>query len=194
MRPTSQYVARPCGLFVPLVLALALAGCSSSKLSGPSWNLTGGKGATPIPERSINPNPPQAAGLPAPERQPPIYRGGRDPVSGRAPGWGTPPAGFDNRSSQPPSAQPSSSQPYQSQPPAYNPGAVAPGAPVYSPGGAAMPTAAPGYGPRTVDVRPGQSLASIAADNRVSIASLMQANKLRDAYVIPGQQLVIPSR
>jgi hypothetical protein len=191
MRPTSQYVARPCGLFVPLVLALALSGCSSSKLSGPSWNLTGGKGATPIPERPINPNPPQAAGLPAPERQPPIYRGGRDPVSGRAPGWGTPPAGFDNRASQPQAAQPQ----YQGQPPAYVPGASAPGAPVYAPsGGAAMPSAGSGNGPRTVDVRPGQSLASIAAENRVSIASLMQANKLRDAYVIPGQQLVIPPR
>jgi hypothetical protein len=188
MRPTSKLVTRSCGHFVPLVLAIALAGCSANaKLSGPSWNLTGGKGAAPVPERPINAHPPQAAGLPAPDRQPPIYRGGRDPVSGRAPGWGTPPAGFDNRASQPHAAQPYSAPPYQ---PQTQP-APASSAPSYAPQSGAV---APGNGLRTVDVRPGQSLASIAADNRVSIASLMQANKLRDAYVIPGQRLVIPAR
>jgi hypothetical protein len=56
------------------------------------------------------------------------------------------------------------------------------------------PRSSTGAQSRTIEVRPGQSLAMIAAEHRVSIAALMQANGLRDAYVIPGQMLTIPPR
>lgn len=181
MRPSMILVARAFGRIVPvLAFAVTVAGCSASgKLSGPNWNLTGGKGAAPIPERPINAHPPQPAGLPAPERQPPIYRGGRDPVSGRAPTWGGPPQGFQPRAAQHPATQPLQ--------PTSQPAAT----PVYRPQSGAAPG---GYAPPRIEVKPGQSLASIATQHRVSIASLMQVNGLRDAYVIPGQTLVIPPR
>lgn len=180
MRPSITALRRASGVVIAVATASTLAACSSGgKLGGPSWNLTGGKGAAPIPERPIHANPPQAAGHPAPER-PPIYRGGRDPVSGRAPAWGSP-QGFDT--SRAPAQQPVGAPPASGN-------AQPSSAPLYTP---PRPAAGPA-GARTIEVRPGQSLSLIAAEHRVSIASLMQANGLRDAYVIPGQTLVIPPR
>jgi len=41
-------------------------------------------------------------------------------------------------------------------------------------------------------VRPGESLYDIARHHRVSVAGLIQANRLPSTMVSPGQQLVIP--
>jgi hypothetical protein len=182
-------LGRPYGVSMAAAAALFLAGCSANaKLSGPSWNLTGGKGATPIPERPINANPPQPAAVPQPNGNVPVYRGGRDPVSGRAPTWGAPPQGFATQPQQSPPAYVPPQQPASAPQPSYNAPAYTP--PVQQP----RAPVATQNGARTVEVRPGQSLAIIASEQRVSIAALMQANNLRDAYVIPGQTLVIPPR
>lgn len=185
--PGQCALRRASSLLVParlaaLCAALMIAGCSGGgRFAGPSWNLTGGKGAAPLPEQPIH-RQPQAAGLPAPERQPPIYRGGRDPVSGRAPGWGAPQSGFETR----PLPQASPQQNQMQQPAVRQPDTRTPSSP--SRGAQGAPAG------HLVEVRPGQSLAMIAGEHRVSIASLMQANGLRDPYIIPGQQLVIPQR
>jgi hypothetical protein len=182
--PGQRALRRAVSFLLPMCAAIVIAGCSNSgRFGGPSWNLTGGKGAAPLPEQPIH-RQPQAVGLPAPDRQPPIYRGGRDPVSGRAPGWGTPQHGLETRQLPPPQQSQPHSLPPAAQPPAYLPPANKP-----SPRGQQGASAG-----KLVDVRPGQSLAMIAGEHQVSIASLMQANGLRDPYVIPGQQLVIPAR
>lgn len=154
---------------LPLVVAAALLpGCSNATRfnDGPTWSLTGGKDAAPAPPAG---------------RLEPSYRGGRDPVTGRAiqqhnglAATPPPPANSEVRSLAPPP------RPYDQ--------AIAaqPAAP------ARLGTNA--YGRRIITVQPGDSLASVAAAHRVSIASLMFANNLRDAYVSPGQQIVIPPR
>jgi hypothetical protein len=170
--------ARAVAVTVPLIAALLSAGCSNTgRFAGPSWNLTGGKGSAPLPPQPVYQQQPQAAGLPASARHAPSYQNGRDPITGRTPGFGSPQHGMDARPLPPPT-QPQQSQPRPAQPPAYRPGPAS---------GTATPLQH-----RMVEVRPGQSLAAIAGEQRVSIAALMQANGLRDPYVIPGQQLIIP--
>jgi hypothetical protein len=160
---------------VSLAIATALlAACSNATRfnDGPTWSLTGGKDAAPPP----------------PGRVEPTYRGGRDPATGRAvqqqgamaPGA---PAGNGQYIAPPP-------RPYD-QAPAAQPGAV----PARGVAGATYAQLGTNtYARKIVTVQPGDSLASVAAAHRVSIASLMFANNLRDAYVSPGQQLVIPPR
>ena len=108
-----------------------------------------------------------------PQQPSTTYRGGRDPITGRSATWGGTPQGGPPPAIevQPlPAAMPPPPSLRQSPSPAHVPAVRA----------------------SQVEVRPGQSLAAIAAEQRVSIASLMAANKLRDPYVIPGQVLVIP--
>jgi LysM domain len=179
--------------FVLLAAALVVAGCSNSgRFAGPSWNLTGGKDAVLLPPKQGLPPQPTSA---APDQPPPpvVYRGGRDPITGRAPQWGGPQPGIERTqlAPLPEPAQPAASpnlQPIQTRPP-QAPHSL----PQQTP--AARPKAAE-VTPRggTVEVRPGQSLASIAGEHRVSIASLMSTNSLRDPYVIPGQILKLPAR
>lgn len=141
---------------------LCLGACSGgSTFPGPSWNLTGGRQAAELPAKPV------ATPL-APQQSPNTYRGGRDPVTGRAATFGGSPQAFPL----PPAAPDIAAR---TPPPA-----------------ATQPMPVPGVRASQVEVRPGQSLAAIAAEQRVSIASLMAANKLRDPYVIPGQVLAIP--
>jgi LysM repeat protein len=152
---------------------IILAGCSSAmRLGGPSWNLTSGRDSAAA-SRPTGP----AAVAPA---QPPTYtyRGGRDPMTGKAEASSRAPQGIERRELALPPVASAPTQP---------PVATAHAVPTVPPSRA--PVVA---GRRTVEVLPGHSLATIAAHNRVSIAALMSANKLRDAYVYPGQVLVLP--
>ena len=164
--------------FVAVATVCAVtSGCSNSgRFAGPSWNLTGGKDTLPMPSQPVYATPTQPPVSAPGQPQPPVvYRGGRDPVTGRA----LPPVGSRQTIEQMPLAPPAEprSAPMQAgQTPIGQPSSYRP--------------ARPG----TVEVKPGQSLAIIASEHRVSIASLMTANQLRDPYVIPGQQLVIPPR
>jgi LysM repeat protein len=45
---------------------------------------------------------------------------------------------------------------------------------------------------RTVTVAPGDTLSGISRRTNVSVARLMQANDLRDARIVPGQNLKLP--
>ena len=159
MRISSGRAAlRPAKLVVVCSSLLVSACASGGTFPGPSWNLTGAKDAAQMPPKAIVP----AHSQPVP---PVTYRGGRNPVSGRALAFGSSPHAYALPPAQPPSAA-------QALPSVQAP--------------------APAVRASQVEVRPGQSLATIASEQRVSIASLMAANKLRDPYVIPGQVLTIP--
>ena len=101
------------------------------------------------------------------------YRGGRDPLSGTAPGLdGTMPAPAAARS------------------PARQPLAESRQALGLAP---ARPTAPDGAGQRQmIEVREGDTLYALAARNRVSVAALMQANNLTTPRIVPGQRLLLP--
>jgi hypothetical protein len=169
-RPGTRFLGRRSALLA--VASLALGACSHNSMPGPTWNLTGGKDRAPVPPRPIYAEPQRQAALPPPPpSQPPTatYRGGRDPITGRAPSFGGTPPGMQPT----PAPTPSLTQP---RPLEQRSEAVS------TQTGRA----------RVVEVRPGQSLSMIATEQRVSIASLMAANNLRDAYLIPGQTLIIP--
>jgi hypothetical protein len=170
--------------FVIIAGSVGLAGCSASgSIRGPSWNLTGGRDAVPPPPKPVEPIRPAAMPHEAPA--PHAYRGGRDPVTGRAPTWGGAPQGFEPRDRERPSASIPPSPVLRAAPPPPSV-QMAPLPPMTS---RPAPQAA---APRTVEVLPGQSLAMIAKRNNISIAVLMQANNLRDPYVFPGQVLILP--
>jgi hypothetical protein len=145
-----------------LVLAAGVAGCSNStRLEGkPQWSLTGGREQLPPPAPAT--------------AQTPQYKGGRDPVTGRAPPYSMP----SDRVERVPLGEPRAA------------GSVA----ALPAGTSAALDAGKHNGRPVIEVRPGDSLASIAREHRVAIASLMFANGLRDAYVYPGQKLVLPPR
>jgi LysM domain len=168
MRITTR---RPFGRISPVlaIAALALGACSSTSMPGPSWNLTGGKDRAPMPPKPIYADPPKQAALAPSAANAPVatYRGGRDPITGRAPSFGGAQPGF--QPAQPP-LPPTEPRPRDQRSQASNPNA------------------------RTVEVRPGQTLSMIATEQRVSLAGLMAANNLRDPYLIPGQILTIPNR
>lgn len=163
-------------IIILAVVAAALAGCSNStRLSdGPKWSLTGGKDAAPPP----------------PAQPPVAYRGGRDPVSGRAPSYGQGSFGQGNNQVASVSLPPAGEQFAPGPRPYPAPVASYEARPLQQPDRLGSNT----YGRRIVTVQSGDSLASIAQANRVSIASLMFANGLKDAYLSPGQQLVLPPR
>jgi LysM domain len=174
--------------------ALLVAGCSNAgRFPGPSWNLTGGQGSVPVPAKSVYSGTTERSSVPTGPPPPPVvYRGGRDPITGRAPAWGSTPHGIEKVPLAP--TQDQRSAPASA--PNYSPGAQ----PAYNPPHPMQPAtavqalpAAPAR-PGTIEVRPGQTLTMIAAEQRVSIASLMSANRLRDPYLIAGQTLVLPPR
>jgi LysM domain len=151
--------------------AIVSSACSHNTMPGPTWNLTGGRDRAPVPPKSIYAEPPRQAALPPPpSSQQPVatYRGGRDPVTGRAPSFGGTQPGFQQTAPQPAMTQPRPADQRSQTAPAQVGGA------------------------RSVEVRPGQTLSMIATEQRVSLASLMAANNLRDPYLIPGQMLTVP--
>lgn len=164
------------------IAALLLAGCSNGPtLKAPSWNLTGSRNAVPTASSQAAITPP------APQ---PAYRGGRDPVTGRAPTESTPsPAHTAVPAPQVPQVQPAAPTPVRTAAVTPPPQPVAPPSPPRPPAASAS-----GGRPQVVEVKQGDSLAKIAAEHKISIASLMQANKLRDPYISPGQWLVMPRR
>jgi LysM repeat protein len=150
-----------------LVLSsLGVGACSKPDVDGPTWSLTGSRAVAP-------PTPVE------PVRQPPVYRGGRDPATGLA-------IGEAARPNLPAEITPL--------------GAVKPSAGkvqaigvATSPSLSQVPTKT-ADGRAIVQVRPGDTLTSIAATHRVSIAGLMFANNLRNPTVEPGMHLVLPPR
>ena len=169
MRISSGAAASRRAFFVAVCAATGLGACSSgSTFPGPSWNLTGGKDtAQPKPIAPLDAR--ETSRPPDPTKPAATYRGGRDPVTGRAPPWGG-----------------------TSQAVALPPAQLAPVGQSLPPPQAAAPAHAPAPRASQVEVKPGQSLSTIAAEQRVSIAALMTANRLRDPYVIPGQVLIVP--
>jgi LysM repeat protein len=170
-----------------LVVATAASGLTAcgqtSGLAAPSWSLTGGRDAAPPPPAALSAEPRGT------------YRGGRDPVSNRAQPW----TARSDRVEHVPLAPLPGSTPTAT--PANTGVTFAAGQPTTtSPAGASASAPATAAavtainGRPVVEVRKGDSLASIAASHKVSIANLMFANGLRDAYVAPGQKLVLPPR
>lgn len=108
------------------------------------------------------------------------YRGGRDPVTGRAAQWppAAPAAESATVSQLPPAA------PYAMAPPPMPP-APAPSAQGYG-------TAHPGTA--SVEVRTGDTLYRIARAHNVTVPQLMQANGLASESIRVGQRLTIPGR
>ncbi len=124
----------------------------------------------------------------------PVYRGGRDPVSGRAQEW--PPASPPHGGSQQPTAversalNPLPSAVSYSQP-ASPRSAYAPPPASYAPGAPARGSAA---GSTSVEVKHGDTLYRIAKANNVTVPALMQANSLSNESIKAGQHLTIPGR
>lgn len=205
----SQFLSSARPAAVAIVAMLALAGCSNGpSLSGPSWNLTGSRMSVSTPPKVMSQ--PASADANAPQ---PVYRGGRDPVTGRASADGAPAQPLASLASPPttvaaatppPAGPPAAPPPRSVAAPAAVQASVPQAAPV--PAVAPPPTQAPpvavsapsavpsGQRPQVVEVQQGDSLAKLASQYKVSIASLMQANKLRDPYISPGQWLVLPKR
>lgn len=170
---------RPASPILAGMVAILLAGCSNGpSLKAPSWNLTGSRNAVPTASSQAPITPP------APQ---PAYRGGRDPVTGRAPTEGTPSPSLAAAPAAQPSEPPAAAVPVRTAAITPPPQPVAPTPPPPS-------AKVSGGRPQVVEVKQGDSLARIAAEHKVSIASLMQANKLRDPYISPGQWLVMPKR
>lgn len=156
--------------------------------------------------------------LPPPPEPRIVYRGGRDGSYAPSPYWsgqGPPPPGYaaapsqqqpqryydpvpqQHVAAQPPAAYPPPAPTYAPPPAAYAP--VPPQVYAPAPPPAASPSVATApaavrvvNGQRIVDVRPGDTLFSIAKQHRVSMSGLMQANRLASVKLMPGQQLVLP--
>jgi hypothetical protein len=151
-------------------LGVSLGGCSKPSVDGPTWSLTGSREvAPPVPHEPIV--------------QTPVYRGGRDPSTGRAMGDAAPSQVMADPKSSTRGLRPTLQAPEK-------------------PGGVTMAALAPPPSPvsktpdgRTiVTVQPGETLTGIAAAHRVSISGIMFANNLRNPTVVSGQKLVLPPR
>lgn len=159
-------------------VATALTACSSTPSrfqSGRSYGLTGGtETMRQMPPDSLYSGGPAAAPSAHSARGDDphanaVYRGGRDPVTGKAPApaWG--------------GAQPQSApQPYAPAQPRADIGR-----------GAVRPQVA---GHTVVEVGEGDTLYGLSTKYRVSMNSIMTANGLNDPTLIPGQKVVIPAR
>lgn len=185
-----------------LAAAVSLGGCGNGpSISGPSWNLTGSR-------TSVAPSPSTSITQP-PKKTEPVYRGGRDPVTGRAEPEAPAPAKVAALA--PPTQLPAQAPalaaapklvqpPSHATPPPPTTAAAPTPTPTLTPVAAATTALAPvavmkpAGRPQVVEVKQGDSLARIASEYKVSIASLMHANKLRDPYIAPGQWLVLPKR
>jgi LysM domain len=165
-----QSLALMLGTIGAFALSVGLGGCSKPSVDGPTWSLTGSREVAP-------PIPPEPVG------QTPVYRGGRDPSTGRAMGDAAPPHVVADVKSSARGLQPTYQAPGKS-------------------GGVTMAALAPPSNPITktpdgrtiVTVQPGETLTGIAAAHRVSISGIMFANNLRNPTVVSGQKLVLPPR
>lgn len=195
----------------PIALAgmalAAMQGCSSTQSSS---KLGRSEVAPPPPQQAWRPPSGYEADGP---RSTATYRGGRDPVTGRAQEW-PPAAPVQSATMAPlPPAQPyqparpsAQRSPYAHSPAALPQPGYAQQPPyaqqqqAYAPYGQ-PPYAQQGYGQSaplaaggSVEVRPGDTLYRIARANNVSVPSLMQANGLVNESIKPGQRLTIPAR
>lgn len=158
---------------VALLALTALTACSSTPSrfqSNRSYGLTGGtETMRPTPPASVYSDAPAA---PSARSDDPhanaVYRGGRDPVTGKAP---TPGAAAQQVVPQ---------QPYAPLQPRADAGR-----------GAMRPQVA---GRAVVEVADGDTLYGLSTRYRVSMNSIMAANGLKDPTLVPGQKVVIPAR
>ena len=113
-------------------------------------------------------------------------------------GNGTPQPGYSSPAPHPPVAAPTNSAPYPQPPSHQQPPPVQAYVP---PAQSQPPVMPPSQGPapiriidgqRVVEVRQGDTLFSIAKQNRVSMSALMSVNRLSNVQLVPGQQLVLP--
>ncbi len=194
---------RAVAVFAFVATSMLLQACSSSREQGDggSWKLWGDdspKTASKSPSGASNPQWRQPSAFdndgPPANGAGPTYRGGRDPMTGRASDW--PPAA-------PPPVETTNLPPvpqYSQPAPAYNP-------PPYASSAAPPPRAAPfqpaaGYAPPSpalarqtpgsIDVQQGDTLYRIARANNITVPALMQANGLTNESIRPGQRLMIP--
>jgi hypothetical protein len=170
-----------------LSVGTMLQACSASRDQGDggSWKLWGND----KPQESAATKPPSAFDRDGPPARPsePAYRGGRDPVTGRANDW--PPAA-------PPPVDSTALAPVpqysQLPPPAYPPPPYAPPH-ATSQAAARPPLAVAPATPTSVEVRQGDTLYRIAKTYNVTVPALMQSNGLTSESIRPGQRLNIPA-
>jgi hypothetical protein len=182
-----------------LALGALAQGCSSSRTGengDGSWRLSG-SGARPAESREAAAEPRgfDSDGPSASPRN--TYRGGRDPVSGRATDrWppAAPPTESASVSQLPPQPAPfpasaptlAGPAPYRGPDPGYAQSLPPPQ--VAGRGAASDPVG------RSVEVRTGDTLYRIARAHNVSVEHLKQANGLSSESIKVGQQLTIPAR
>lgn len=172
------------------IIALAgfLSACSSSRST--SEARLGGDDPPPAASHQLSqpawqqPSRYDADGAPQP-----AYRGGRDPVSGRAQEWAPAaphqPAPTQSAALPPlPSAAPAQ-QPYGQQP--YHPHQARQ---QYAP----LPTREAMASGNSIEVRQGDTLYRISRAYGVTVPAIMQANNLPSETIRPGQRLTIPPR
>ncbi len=177
-----------------LLIGFVAAGCAQSRT-----------GATAsLPERQSADGEEQPNDVPPDRYKDVQYRGGRDPVSGQAPGLD----GTIEKSALPPPKGKSATPPRTATANAVPTGKTASGKPKYddayrppaksasasSPRAAPSSTDAPSASNdgETIVVRSGDTVQSIANRYNVPVGSLMQANNLRSNRLTPGQRLVLP--
>lgn len=150
--------AAAAGVWVGVLLA-SLQGCSSTP-------------DTAVAPSSAAPPPPKTSGFEADGPPSVTYRGGRDPITGKAAEW-TPNGPVETSAIAP---------------------LPSPGRPLPVARSAPQPLAASaGIGLQgKVKVRPGDTLDSIAQAHGITVTALMQANRLTGRSIKVGQLLVIP--
>ena len=170
-------------------IASLVQGCSSTSNSGDHADQSRLIGR----EQTAAAQPRSAYDADAPPAAQPLYRGGRDPVSGRAQDWA--PAAPAHQS-QPTAVERSAiaPMPTYAPPPVSHPNAYAPPPQAH---GAGVPRAAPqatASGPTNIEVRHGETLYRIARAHNVTVPALMQANGLTSETIRAGQRLNIPAQ
>jgi LysM repeat protein len=174
---------------------LPLAACGTASplppvSSGPSWSLSRSNADLSAPRGGTLPT---GRSDTAPAQQPQYsYRGGRDPVTGRALTPSEPLPAAPRAVAQPGSLPDSAPQRPVARDPgvravaAYKP--IAPGTP-YTP--AKLETVRKG---ERLTVMQGDTITAIAHRHRVSVAEIMRVNSMTTPILQPGQQVLIPER
>lgn len=155
-----------------VVVSLSVSGCSSTPSrfqSGKgSYGLTGGtETMRATPPAPLHTSEPRAPSRPDDPYGNAVYRGGRDPVTGKA-------VGPASNAAPLPGAMPRADA-------APRPAVPAAGRPRVA-------------GRTVVEVQEGDTLYGLSTKYRVSMNSIMLANNIKDPALTPGQQLVIPAR
>jgi LysM repeat protein len=169
-----------------IALASLLSACSSSR----STNEARLGGDDPAPAASRQASQPawqQPSRYDADGAPQPAYRGGRDPVSGRAQEWApaAPHQPAPTQSAALPPLPPATPAHQQYAPPPY-----AANPPVNTP----PPTREAMASGNSIEVRHGDTLYRIARAYGVTVPAIMQANNLPNETIRPGQRLTIPPR